>query len=101
MNRLGVVTFGAFLGFAASAHADQAACKIYAPALDPLGPAMRDVATGLEAQDTTKISENFDGEQRVALEKMEALRKQLLPLLKAYADQIEDTAYLMKKCARE
>ncbi|NKJ34132.1 hypothetical protein [Rhizobium sp. SG570] len=89
------------IGFAASANADQAACKIYAPVLEPLGPAMRDVATGLEGQDTSKISENFDGEQRAALEKMEALRKQLLPLLKAYADQIEDTAYVMKKCARD
>lgn len=100
MFRRSAIIICIFVGFASSANADQAACKIYAPVLDPLGPAMRDVATGLEGQDTSKISDSFDGEQRAALEKMEALRKQLLPLLKAYADQIEDTAYVMKKCAR-
>ncbi|MBD8665271.1 hypothetical protein IFT59_18685 [Rhizobium sp. CFBP 8752] len=68
--------------------------------MEAVGSGMRSFYNSMAEADTSKAAEMFTGQEREAFLKMEDLRQKMLPLMKAYADQSEDTLYLLRKCAR-
>lgn len=79
---------------------EQAACRELSRTMAQVGPAMRSFLDNLRRADPTRALPQFTGEELAALEKLQQVHSQLMPVFDAYVTQIEDTAYVMQKCAR-
>ncbi|WP_154664948.1 hypothetical protein [Allorhizobium undicola] len=58
------------------------------------------MAEATKAVDLSKAISQFAGEERKALEALDRRNAEARKVLSAYADELEDAAYLMQKCAR-
>ncbi|MCF1452269.1 hypothetical protein ACQZ61_04220 [Agrobacterium vitis] len=75
-------------------------CKLLAEPLTQAATGVRQFAEATKTVNMTTAIRQFTGAEREALIALQKKNSEALHILEAYAAQLEDTAYVMKKCAR-
>ena len=70
----------------------------------PAGDAAKQIRVFSQTLDMLEIlqgaSERFEGEEKQSMLLLEERRVEAAAAMKAFADQLEDTAYILQRCAR-
>ncbi len=95
------IAFFVTFAFASNGFASEAAnCGLVSEPMNYAATSIRQLVTALEGMPADAM-EHFTGDERDAIARLEQLRRPTIAALVAYANQAEDTAYILRKCARQ
>ena len=95
---VGVLTF--FSYSVANAQSQKDICIALAPSMMSASDGMSSLRSSLASLDVSPILPKLSGEEKASFLALEERRKELLPYLEAFLNQLEDTAIVTRRCAR-
>lgn len=75
-------------------------CQALTAPLTAYSAGVREAVGSMKGLDFAPAIEQMDGTEREALLKLAEVQSEAVKAMQAYADQMEDTTYIIQRCAR-